>query len=374
MERAALIGGIILAIVVGIGALVPGGLIHIHGDWDDGWGGRQAAYVQPEPGQLAAQTHAAQVVMIRNAAAVVEVIPEERMDVSVEIDNPGKTPMPTVDRDGDRLVIDGLLARRIERCGDEGVQLRQYGRVARTDLPRIVLRTPMDMDLRFRGAIAAEIGAGRSLDLRTASCTDVRAGDMTGDVEVSAAGSGEIEVGASARADVDLSGSGSVRIGPTGGDLNVDVAGSGTARVASFVGESADVDVAGSGGVQIGVMRSRTVEIDIAGSGDIAILDGAVEEADISIAGSGDVDINATLERLETDIAGSGDVTVRRAVQAVNARLVGSGDVILAEAAPRTSKSAYGSGDVIVRASVARAATAPAAPTAPAASTAPTRP
>lgn len=371
MERAALIGGIILAVIVAIGAMLPhGGFIHVHGDWDDDGLARKAAFVQPAPGRSAPETYPATDVHIRYAAATVEVVPEERSDVSLEIENPGRTPMPVARRDGDRLIVDGQLARRIDRCDDEGVDLEGYGRVERSALPRIRVRTPMDVDLRLHGAAYGEIAAGRSLDLSVAQCSEARVADMTGDVEIHVSGSGDVEAGAAGAADIDVSGSGSVRLGATRGSLSIDVAGSGSTMVASFEGEEVEIDVAGSGSASVGAARASRLSVDVAGSGEVHVRDGAVTRADVSIAGSGDVEFGAAIDSLEADIAGSGDVIVRRDLRSLDASLVGSGDVIVPRQPSQLSKSVIGSGDVIVRASVA----APAPPAMPAPPAAPAPP
>lgn len=372
MERAALIGGIILAIIVAIGAMLPhGSFIHIDGDWmDDDGPARRAAFVQPTPGNLAAETFPVTTVRIRYAAANVEVIPEERTDVSVEIENPGRAPMPEVRRDGDRVIVDGRLARRIDRCDDDSVELDGYGRVERSALPRIRVRTPLDVDLSLHGAVHGEIAAGRSLDLSVSQCADARVGDMAGDVGIDVSGSGNVQGGAAGATDIDVSGSGSVRMGATRGTLNIDVAGSGAAQVDSFEGETVEIDVAGSGNVGIGTLQSQTISVDVAGSGEVRVRGGAASEADVSIAGSGDVDLAAAIAGLEANIAGSGDIIVRHALERLDATLVGSGDVVVPSQPPQLSKSVIGSGDVTVRAAIA----APASPPPPAAPALPAPP
>ena len=54
-------------------------------------------------------------VAVRDAVARVQVIPEDRGDVSVTV-TPGRKPLPTVRiyREGDRTVVDGGLAHRIK--------------------------------------------------------------------------------------------------------------------------------------------------------------------------------------------------------------------------------------------------------------------
>src|SRR4051812_44098618 len=95
---------------------------------------------------LAGAASAEPSVIIQNAVARVEVIPEARSDVTVEImgANP-KLPLQ-VSQSGSRTVIDGGLAGgvdgdRIKGCGVDGgkpvIEVRDIGDVAWADLPRV---------------------------------------------------------------------------------------------------------------------------------------------------------------------------------------------------------------------------------------------
>lgn len=350
MERAALIGGIIMAIVIALGAFARDS-IHVSIDGDDfEFGGRRAAYVEPVAGQMAAQTYAENEVRVIYSASVVQVIPEDRTDISVEINNPGRAPMPEVDRRDGRVVIDGRLSRRIDGCDENGsVRLEGYGQLSRADLPQITIRTPRDVDADFRGAVFAEIGASQSADLRFAGCGDSSFGDVAGEITLDQAGSGDVRGGAAGSANVDLAGSGSVTMGAIAGALDVDVAGSGEFEAASVNG---------------------TLDATVAGSGDVRILGGAVTTANVEIAGSGDVTVNAPVQRLEVDIAGSGTVDVPNTVVDIEADFVGSGDVTVGRHTGSISQTTMGSGRVTVS-NTAPAPPAPPQPPAPPGATTP---
>ncbi|MGE0830403.1 MAG: DUF2807 domain-containing protein [Hyphomonadaceae bacterium] len=328
MERLALIGGILLAAVVVLGDMVGDHTIQIDFDEDDISHVQRAAYVEPRAGEAAEQAYAATDIRVMYAAALVEVIPEDRTDVAVAIRNPGHAPMPVVKHDGERLEIDGLLARRINECRQEGgAILEGYGDLARDQLPQITLRVPRTAEIRFQGAVFGRIGAMENLDLRVGGCGRTEIADVSGSLEIDNDGSGEVVAAAARNAEIHLTGSGEASIGA--------------------VSESLVLDLAGSGGVTAASLRGA-LETQIAGSASAVVNGGAVTTAELDIAGSGEIRIRAPVERLEADIAGSGDIIVAGAVGAVDASLAGSGDVRVASVSGPVSKSVIGSGDVIV--------------------------
>ncbi|MGE0045889.1 MAG: DUF2807 domain-containing protein, partial [Hyphomonadaceae bacterium] len=324
--------------------------IHVSIDGEDfEFGARRAAYVEPTAGQMAARTYAENEVRVIYSASVVQVIPEDRQDISVEITNPGRAPMPEVETRDGRVVIDGRLSRRIDGCDDDGsVRLDGYGQLSRADLPQITIRTPRDVDADFRGAVFAEVGASRSADLGFAGCGDASFGDVAGQATVDQAGSGDVRGGAVGSANVDLAGSGSVTLGAVAGSLDVDVAGSGEFEAASVNG---------------------ALDASVAGSGDVRVLGGAITTANVEIAGSGDITINAPVERLEADIAGSGTVDIPNTVGDIEADFVGSGDVTVGRHTGSISQTTMGSGRVTVNNAAPAPPTPPQPPSPPAATT-----
>ena len=67
-----------------------------------------------------AQNFTAETIEVRYAAAHVEIVPEDRTDIAVEITNPGHTPMPTLAQEGATLAIDGHMRGRISNCRENG--------------------------------------------------------------------------------------------------------------------------------------------------------------------------------------------------------------------------------------------------------------
>lgn len=344
MERLALVGGIVLAIVFGIGALIRDqvGGFHFDGSWGDS---RRSAYVAPVAGKLEPQVFAARSVYIRGAAAHVQVIAEDRTDISLEIDNPGGVPMPRVDLHNGEVRIDGLLSRRIQSCDrDGGVDVEEYGIVALDRLPRIVIRAPMDLDLGFGGAVFAEIGDARSLELAAAGCGTTTIGDIAETLEIDFGGSGSVRAGASRQASLQLGGSGSIEIGPTGDDFEATLGGSGSVRVASVTGSAV---------------------IDLGGSSTAIIAGGNVTSAEINIGGSGTIEVNAPIDELEVNVGGSGEVIVRHPVRSVEANIAGSGRIIVPQEPEQSELNMVGSGRIIVRPGAPPAPAQPAPPAPP---------
>ena len=137
---------------------------------------------------------------------------EDRGDVSVEIDNPGRTPMPQVSLEDGRLTLDGRLRGRIGSCTESGADLRGYGFVNHENMPLITIRAPRELHFAFTGAGRAEIGETQQLSLNVNGCAHADAGAVAGNAELDLNGSGRILLAAAEHATIDLNGSGRVRI------------------------------------------------------------------------------------------------------------------------------------------------------------------
>jgi hypothetical protein len=297
-------------------------------------------------------------VEIRDAVARVVVIPEDRSDIAVEIEQ-GSSGLDrlTVTRRGDDVIVDGgLSGNAIRNCtsGPSGatqpgegarVQVRGHGTINVSDAPLVVVRTPRDVDVnagqsggRLRlfgirsgsgGAVYGSVGRGAtSVDLGNRGCGDWTVANTDGRLDISNAGSGTIRAGTSRTLDLSVAGSGGVSAGATG-DADISIAGSGSVTLAAA--GSTDVAVAGSGNVTIGRLEGRTMDVSIAGSGDVRVGGGQVETLDVSIAGSGDVTFDGRVGDVSASIMGSGDVRVTEATGSVNRSIMGSGDIRIGE-------------------------------------------
>jgi hypothetical protein len=328
MERFVFVAAIAVAIIFGIGAVFGGPNFHISIDDDEGMRGT-APIVTVSPGAMEAQTFAGAELRIRHVAAIVTIIPEDRADFSVEIDNSaGRLPMPTVASDNGRVLIDGQLRGRIRDCGEGGsATVRGYGEgeTAAADLPRITIHAPRDVNLDRSGAGTTEIGATQSLEIDVSGCSATTAGDVAGDLNLDVAGSGDVRVGAAQSLDADVAGSADVQVGAVSTTATIDIAGSGSVTIASLTGEL-NSDGAGSGSVSVQGGAITMASIDLAGSGDVTIA-APVQDLHVSIVGSGDVDVAGVVGNIEADIAGSGGVSAQSVTGSVHQEVWGSGEV-----------------------------------------------
>jgi hypothetical protein len=338
----------------------------------------------------AAERYSASGARLDYMAAELTVIAEDRADIDVSISPAGRLPAPTVRVEGDRVVIDGGLRNRLQGCtstlaGGERVRVRGLGNVARTDLPRITLRTPRALNLSIGGAVYSSIGASAGGSVAHNGCGDTDIADVSGALDVALNGSGDVDVtrvtGALnaalngsgsltvARADSDaelrLNGSGDLRAGAVRGDVDAVLAGSGGLRVESA--HNALLRLNGSGNVEMGDVPG-TIDARLAGSGGIRV-GSAGEGARLVLNGSGDVDAGAVRGALRADLSGSGsidvasvdgpraelsqsssgDVTVRGGrVANLVARNSGSGSVRFGGVAGASTIEVRSSGDVVV--------------------------
>lgn len=331
MERFVFIAAVTFAIIFGIVAIFGGPHFSIQID-DDGDLRAAAAVVETTPGRMEAQTFAGDKLRLRHIAANVTVIPEDRSDFQVEIDNSaGRTPMPLVSSERGRVEVDGQLRGRVQDCRDGGAQLRGYGEVSAEQLPRVTIHAPRGLDVVFGGAGHMEIGPAQRLSIDLSSCGSVTAADVAEDLDIDVAGSGEVHAGAARRVNVDVAGSGEVTVGAIADGASVDLAGSGEVHLASLTGEL-KADGAGSGNLSVDGGAITTADVDLAGSGGVNIA-ATVQTLQVSIVGSGDV-VAGQVGDIDADIAGSGSVEARTVTGSVQKEIWGSGEVRVSERTP----------------------------------------
>lgn len=325
MERFVFVAAITVAVIFGIAAVFGDGDFKINFDDADAFG--TAELVDVSPGAMTAAAFAGSSLRLRDVAARVTVIPEDRQDFEVQIDNSaGRAPMPTVTVTDGRVVVDGHLRGRIDDCrSDGGADLEDYGELTAEQLPLITIRAPRALDIDINGAGTTEIGATQSLSLDLSGCSSAILADVAAELDVDLAGSGSVRAGAARSINVDLAGSGDMIVGAVAEAAEIDVAGSGTITIASLSGDL-NADAAGSGTIQVQGGEVRTAEIDLAGSADVNIA-APVRTLNVSIVGSGSVDVTNTVGDLEADVAGSGDVSVQAVTGSVHRQIYGSGEV-----------------------------------------------
>ena len=273
---------------------------------------------------------AAPAVRVDHAAARVIVIPENRNDISVTINqgHAGLHPLE-ISHDGGVIVVEGGLNHmgwswgpRVwgmsggwdgVNCKGSGDHVRvavQGKEVALADLPVVTIRTPMDVHVGGSGAVFGEVGPSANLDLANAGCGDWRVADTHGDLSIALSGSGDVHAGSASASQIRISGSGDVVIGSVNGALETRTSGSGDIRAASVRGPITTA-IAGSGNVVVDGGEASQVGVRIAGSGDFRFR-GVAGAVSASIAGSGDVDIARATGPVSRHVAGSGDVNIGR--------------------------------------------------------------
>lgn len=254
-------------------------------------------------------------VEVRDAVARVIVAPEARSDIRVEMLTTNPSLPLTVRTRDEAVIIDGDLDRKIRTCSSRGgrsrVTVSGVGEVAYADLPQVVIRTPMDVDLQVGGAVFGSVGRSQSLKISNAGCGDWTIANVAGRVEASQAGSGDMRMGSATSAVLRVAGSGDLAMRKVAGELEADVAGSGDVKVAEVTGPR---------------LQAR-----VAGSGDVTVGDGRVDTMSATVAGSGDVRFNGEAGALKATIVGSGDVRVRQVRGAVERSVMGSGEVRVEE-------------------------------------------
>ena len=254
-------------------------------------------------------------VKIKDAVARVVVIPEARGDVKVEFLTTNQSLPLKIRQSGSQTVIDGgLRMNRINGCnsvmGKTTVHVRGVGDVKWEDMPQIVVRTPMDVEVAAAGAVFGSVGRTEELELSNAGCGDWTVANVKGKFELNQAGSGDTKAGSAGSTEINIAGSGDVHTQEIVGDLNVSIAGSGDVTAASVAGKL-EVSIAGSGDVTVAGGRSRSVEANIMGSGGVDF-GGVAENVDVSVAGSGDVRIAKATGSVSKSVAGSGEVIIGR--------------------------------------------------------------
>jgi hypothetical protein len=319
MERFIFVAAIVFAIIFGLFAMIGGGR-HFHFDID----GRTDP-VMPVAAGHAAQTASGDELRFKYIAARVTITPEDRQDFAIEITNPGHVPTPTIERDGDNVVVDGHLANRVDCEDNGGANLRGYGRMAQADLPQIVVHAPRTLHVEYDGAGLAEIGPSQALHLEVTGCGDATAGDVAGDLQVELRGSGRVQAGAAHTLDAEVFGSGDLSTGAIAGGAVADVFGSGSVTLASVTG---------------------SLKANSHGSGGVTVSGGSITDAEFDLFGSGDMAVTAPIQRLKASIHGSGDVTVNGTVGDVDASIFGSGGVHATSITGTVHKETIGSGDV----------------------------
>lgn len=266
----------------------------------------------PAGGAWARYTRATEV-QLRDVAAFVRIVPQNRADVAVAFVNHGPLHDPEMRVTRNRLVIDGRLRRQIRSCRVQGadgfeVEVGRHGRLRDAQLPMIELRVPQDVVVSVGGAVRMRMGPAETARVRLEGCGDADLERVAGEADIAIAGAPDLRLYDAGSASIAVAGAGDVTLGAIRDGLTVSIAGAG------------DVVAARADGA---------TNIAIQGAGDVTIRDGRASTLSVAVAGAGDVTHHGVAERLDAAIVGAGDVRVRRVEGEVTRRILGGGDVII---------------------------------------------
>jgi hypothetical protein len=255
--------------------------------------------------------HAASV-EVRDAVARVIVVPENRTDVKVEFltTNP-KLPI-TVRQFGDRTIVDGGLAHRIRRCNlhsdRPSASVWGVGRVEDDEMPKVVIRTPREVELDANGVVFGAMGRSASLQLHDSGCSRWRIADVAGEANLNESGLGSIRMGEAGRLDIRLSGAAQIHAMGVRNGMDARLSGAGGVQVARFAGPM-DARVSGVGHLRVDSGQATTLRADVSGIGGIEF-NGVANSLDASISGLGNVRVKQVTGAVTKSVSGGGRVVI----------------------------------------------------------------
>lgn len=257
--------------------------------------------------------HAATGVTIEEIAAVLTVIAEDRSDIAVEYQAARGLPEVRAYVSGDTLVIDGGLDLDDnpckERFSSEGAaKLPEVGTFRASELPRLIVRTPRELDVTVDGAVLTSVGVSAGGYVASHGCGDMTIASASGRLEALLMGFGDVEIAdMNAPLKASLYGLGAMRIGKTTdaefnliGVGNIDakassgavkgfLQGTGNLKIAS-IAEGASLDLPGAGDFEIGAIAGP-FSLESGGAGKARIASLKAGEAKIDSWGASVIDI-----------------------------------------------------------------------------------
>ena len=249
-------------------------------------------------------------VELKNMAARVVVLPENRGDVDLKVVyGKAKVPVIMVSTKGNTLVADGKLKGRHLNCKVGGVDISGMGMVTSADLPTVYIKVPMEARVSAGGATYGNLGSSQSLEFSEGGCGNWRIGNVSDKAQINIGGSGDVALASSADAEVNIGGSGNF----TATSIN-----------------ALEANIGGNGDIVVTKVNGP-VEINIGGSGNVKLENGVASKMEVNIAGSGDVRFGGEAKSLEVNIVGSGDVRVKTVSGNISKSVMGSGNVIVGQ-------------------------------------------
>ncbi len=262
-----------------------------------------------------AQTYAADAVEFDTILVRLDIITEDRADVSVSLEaGGGQVAPPSVAMNGSTLEITGERGYRVRECrsedGDVTMRLAGGDAFAITDLPKVTVRMPSVAGLEMEDAtVFGAIGDVREADLELVGCSTLALASAE-ELTLLLNGSGDVTTGSVGTADVTLNGSGDLTLAAITGALDVELNGSGDVNV-DLADGALDLMLNGSGDIDVSDGRASDFDANVNGSGDIRF-GGVAVDPRVAIYGSGDIRIQALEGNLRSTVHGSGDIRIGR--------------------------------------------------------------
>ncbi|WP_296598786.1 DUF2807 domain-containing protein [Phenylobacterium sp.] len=261
---------------------------------------------------LSAGAAQAATVEIRDAAARVTVVPQDRPDIKVEVVRPSAELPLTVRLEGDRTIVDGDLSHRIRDCNGMGtnarINVRGVGRVPYAELPQVVIYTPKAVSVDANGAVIGAIGRSASVRLENSGCANWTIADVEGAADLRQSGAGNVKMGSAGSLAVQLSGAANIDAVSVRDGLDARVSGAGSVRLKS-VGGPIDARLSGVGQVKIEGGRASRMRASVSGIGGVQF-DGEAQDLDASISGLGGIRVREVTGSIRKSVSGGGSIRV----------------------------------------------------------------
>lgn len=254
---------------------------------------------------------------LRNLAAEVTVIPENRGDIAVTVvrTDPHR-PLYVRAGPGGSTLVEGDRRGRgwppflgwINSCPGSTVRVFGAPRVPSEHLPQLVVRTPRSLTIQSSGAVSGVVGRSDALDLTIVGCDRWTVANVKDDLRLRTEGSGKVQAGGAGQADAEIVGSGSISLGAVANGLSARINGSGDITATAASGPVA-AKIGGSGHILIDGGHASDLRTEIGGSGEIRY-GGRADGLDADIGGSGTIVIAGVDGPVRQSIGGSGKVKI----------------------------------------------------------------
>ena len=249
---------------------------------------------------------------LRNLRAEVEVIPEDRNDITVAVDMHGSDdPAPVVTTHADKATVEGGIETGVravryslnlqQRLDVAAAKLRSNTVKAHVDpLARIIVHTPRNLDIRSNSYAFGHVGPSHSLTIHDNGDGEWTIDDVEQDVDVEGQGDSNYHLANAALASIGMMGHGNLGCGRVR-RLLLGIYGSGDVSVGTVQGE-AEVVIGG-----IGDFTARSVSgkmlIEMEDAGSVRVLDGQLSQLKVrTLDGLGTIDVGGTVQDADVSI------------------------------------------------------------------------